>query len=172
VTSARPSWWALVLAVLAADHQATAATWQRALLILAGCGTALVLTGGNLYLAHAIAWVRRWRAGLVVVWLVVLASTGGLVVPLIAAGIGGRTLPQVLDRHLRPQALACRRPEARAQPPQLVTRACKSLGSQPLPSRPVICRPSFAYALTSCGSFSGHRGRAGCVVVVFEERQA
>jgi hypothetical protein len=44
--------------------------------------------------------VRRWRVGLVVVWLVVLASIGGLVVPLIAAGIGGRTLPQVLDRHL------------------------------------------------------------------------
>jgi hypothetical protein len=57
-------------------------------------------TGGNLYLAHTIARVRRWRRGLVVVWLVVLASTGGLVVPLIAAGIGGRTLPQVLDRHL------------------------------------------------------------------------
>jgi hypothetical protein len=90
----------LVLAVLAADHQAIAATWERALLILAGCGTALVLTGGNLYLAHAIARVRRWRAGLVVVWLVVLACTGGLVVPLIAAGIGGRTLPQVLDRDL------------------------------------------------------------------------
>jgi len=90
----------LVLAVLAADHQAIAATWERALLILAGVGTALVLTGGNLYLAHAIARVRRWRAGLVVVWLVVLASTGGLVVPLIAAGIGGHTLPQVLDRDL------------------------------------------------------------------------
>jgi MFS family permease len=90
----------LVLAVLAADHQAIAATWERALLILAGCGTALVLTGGNLYLAHAIARVRRWRAGLVVVWLIVLASTGGLVVPLIAAGIGGHTLPQVLDRQL------------------------------------------------------------------------
>ena len=74
---------------------------ERGLLVLAGFGTALVLTGGNLYLAHAIARVRRWRRGLVVVWLVVpLASTGGLVVPLIAAGIDGRTLPQVLDRHL------------------------------------------------------------------------
>jgi MFS family permease len=90
----------LVLAVLAADHQAIAASWERGLLILAGFGTALVLTGGNLYLAHTVARVRRWRGGLVVVWLLVLASTGGLVVPLIAAGIGGRTLPQVLDRHL------------------------------------------------------------------------
>lgn len=76
-----------------------AATGERALLILAGCGAAGP-DGGNLYLAHALAQVRRWRAGLVVVWLVVLASTGGLVVPLIAAGIGGRTLPQVLDRQL------------------------------------------------------------------------
>ena len=58
----------LVLAVLAADHQAIAATWERALLILAGCGTALVLTGGNLYLptpsrgcgAGAPAW---WSSG-------------------------------------------------------------------------------------------------------------
>jgi MFS family permease len=90
----------LVLAVLAADRQVIEEDWQRRLLMLAGFGTALVLTGGNLYLAHAIARVRRWRAGLVVVWLVVLASTGGLVVPMIAAGIGGRTLPQVLGAHL------------------------------------------------------------------------
>jgi hypothetical protein len=90
----------LVLAMLAADHQMVDESWERGLLVMAGFGTALVLTGGNLYLAHAIARVRRWRAGLVVVWLVVLASTGGLVVPMIAAGIGGRTLPQVLDAHL------------------------------------------------------------------------
>jgi MFS family permease len=90
----------LVLAVLAADHQVLDEDWQRRLLMLAGFGTALVLTGGNLYLAHSIARVRRWRAGLVVVWLVVLGSTGGLVVPMIAAGIAGRTLPQVLGAHL------------------------------------------------------------------------
>ena len=90
----------LVLAVLAADRQVLDEDWQRKLLMLAGFGTALVLTGGNLYLAHSIARVRRWRAGLVVVWLVVLGSTGGLVVPMIAAGIGGRTLPQVLGAHL------------------------------------------------------------------------
>jgi hypothetical protein len=90
----------LVLAMLAADHQVVDESWERGLLVMAGFGTALVLTGGNLYLAHAIARVRRWRAGLVVVWLVVLASTGGLVVPMIAAGISGRTLPQVLDAHL------------------------------------------------------------------------
>ena len=89
----------LVLAVLAADHQVIEQGAERALLILAGLGTALVLTGGNLYLAHAIARVRRWRAGLVAVWLVVLASTGGLVVPMIAGGISGRSLPEILGSH-------------------------------------------------------------------------
>jgi hypothetical protein len=87
----------LVLAVLAADRQAVDGEWQRGLLVVAGLGTALVLTGGNLYLAHTIASLRRWRAGLAVMWLVVLAASGGLVVPMIAAGISGRTLPQVLD---------------------------------------------------------------------------
>ena len=87
----------LVLAVLAADHQAIGAAWERGLLVVAGIGTATVLTGGNLYLAHAIASVHRRRRWLVGVWLLVLASTGGLVVPLIAAGLGGRTLPQLLD---------------------------------------------------------------------------
>src|SRR5258708_36141806 len=55
----------LVLAGLAADHQAIAATWGRALLVLAGCGTALVLTGGKPYLPPAIArgGPRRARPG-------------------------------------------------------------------------------------------------------------
>jgi hypothetical protein len=87
----------LVLALLAADRQAVDGEWQRGLLVVAGLGTALVLTGGNLYLAHTIASLRRWRAGLAAMWLVVLAASGGLVVPMIAAGISGRTLPQVLD---------------------------------------------------------------------------
>jgi hypothetical protein len=86
----------LVLAVLAADHQAIGAAWERGLLVVAGIGTATVLTGGNLYLAHAIGSARRRRRWLVGVWLLVLASAGGLVVPLIAAGLGGRTLPQLL----------------------------------------------------------------------------
>lgn len=88
----------LVLAVLAADRQAVSAEWERALLVVAGVGTALVLTGGNLYLAHTIGSVRRWRGRLAVVWLAVLVSSGGLVVPLIAAGLGGRKLPQVPRR--------------------------------------------------------------------------
>ncbi|HEV3074706.1 MAG TPA: hypothetical protein VHB47_09845 [Thermoanaerobaculia bacterium] len=90
----------LVLAVLAADRQPVGADAERALLVIAGVGTALVLTGGNLYLAHAIARVRRWRRALAAVWLAVLVSSGGLVVPLVAAGLRGRTLPQLLGSEL------------------------------------------------------------------------
>jgi hypothetical protein len=87
----------LILALLAADRQPVAPDWQRALLVVAGLGTALVLTGGNLYLAHAVATAKRWRARLTVVWLLVLVSAGSLLVPMIAAGLSGRTLPEVLD---------------------------------------------------------------------------
>jgi hypothetical protein len=87
----------LVLAMLAADRQPVAAAAERGLLVVAGVGTALVLTGGNLYLAHALARVRRCRRALAAVWFAVLISSGGLVVPLVAAGLRGRTLPQLLD---------------------------------------------------------------------------
>jgi hypothetical protein len=56
----------------------------------------LSLTGGNLYLAHTVASVERWRGRLVIVWLAVLVSSGGLVVPEVAAGLSGRKVPQVL----------------------------------------------------------------------------
>jgi hypothetical protein len=87
----------LILALLAADRQPVAPAWQRGLLVVAGLGTALVLTGGNLYLAHSLAAANRWRAGLTLVWVAVLASSGSLLVPMIAAGLSGRTLPQVLS---------------------------------------------------------------------------
>jgi len=86
----------LVLALLSADRQPVAPGWERGLVVVAGLGTALVLTGGNLYLVHSIATAKRWRTLLVLVWLVVLVSSGGLLVPMIAASLSGRTLPQVL----------------------------------------------------------------------------
>jgi len=86
----------LVLALLAADRQAVATSWQRGLLVIAGIGTAVVLTGGNLYLAHTLASATRWRGKLACIWLVVLLASGSLVVPLIAGGLGGRPLYQVL----------------------------------------------------------------------------
>ena len=87
----------LILALLAADRQPVTPSWQRGLLVIAGLGTALVLTGGNLYLAHTLATARRWRAYLALVWVAVLISSGSLLVPMIAAGLSGTTLPQVLS---------------------------------------------------------------------------
>lgn len=86
----------LVLTLLAADRQPVDISWQRVLLVVAGIGTAVVLTGGNLYLAHTLATATRWRGQLACVWLAVLLSSGSLVVPMIAAGLSGRTLPTVL----------------------------------------------------------------------------
>jgi len=87
----------IVLAFLAADHQPVAPSIERVLLVVTGIGTAVVLTGGNLYLAHTVATVRRWRRLLVPIWIVVLAASGTLTVPMIAAGLTGRTLPAVLS---------------------------------------------------------------------------
>lgn len=86
----------LVLALLAADRLPVAAAAERALLVLAGIGTAVVLTGGNLYLAHTVAQVQLWRRTLAAAWIAVLAASGGLVIPLIVAGLTARTVPQVL----------------------------------------------------------------------------
>jgi hypothetical protein len=86
----------LVLVVLGADRMPVPAPAERALLVVAGVGTALVLTGGNLYLAHTVAQVRPWRRTLAAAWVLVLAASGGLVLPLIVAGISARSVPQVL----------------------------------------------------------------------------
>jgi MFS family permease len=86
----------LVLTLLAADRQPVETSWQRLLLVVAGIGTAVVLTGGNLYLAHTLATASRWRRLLAGVWLAVLLSSGSLVVPLIAGGLGGRPLYEIL----------------------------------------------------------------------------
>jgi hypothetical protein len=86
----------LTLAMLAADRLPVDAATERELLVLAGVGTALVLTGGNLYLAHTVARVEAWRRTLAATWLAVLAASGGLVLPLIVAGLSARTLPEIL----------------------------------------------------------------------------
>ena len=86
----------LVLALLAADRLPVAPATERGLLVLAGIGTALVLTGGNLYLAHTVAQVQPWRRTLAATWLAVLAASGGLVLPLIVAGLSARSLPEIL----------------------------------------------------------------------------
>jgi hypothetical protein len=87
----------LVLALLAADRLPVNPATERDLLVLAGIGTALVLTGGNLFLAHTVAQVHFWRRTLAATWIVVLGASGGLALPLIVAGLTARTLPQVLS---------------------------------------------------------------------------
>jgi hypothetical protein len=66
----------LVLALLAADRQPISPSVERVLLVVTGIGTAVVLTGGNLYLAHTVATVRHRRRLLLVAWMVVLVSSG------------------------------------------------------------------------------------------------
>jgi MFS family permease len=86
----------LILALLAADRLHVDPAAERALLVVAGIGTALVLTGGNLYLAHTVAQVSSFRRTLVAAWITVLAASGGMAIPLIVAGLTARTVPQVL----------------------------------------------------------------------------
>jgi hypothetical protein len=86
----------LVLVILAADSLPVAPAAERGLLALAGIGTALVLTGGNLFLAHTVAQVEAWRRTLAAAWIAVLAASGGLVLPLIVSGLSARSVPQVL----------------------------------------------------------------------------
>jgi hypothetical protein len=87
----------LILALLAADRQPVSPEWQRGLVVVAGLGTALVLTGGNLYLAHTLVIAERWRSYLVLVRMIVLGSSGCLLVSMIAGGLSGRTLHEVLS---------------------------------------------------------------------------
>lgn len=86
----------LVLAVLAADRLAIPASTERGLLTLAAVGTAVVLTGGGIYLAHSALTAPRWRPALGAAWLLVLTASAGLVAPAIAGGLAGEHLYQVL----------------------------------------------------------------------------
>jgi hypothetical protein len=66
------------LEFLAADVMPIAAAAEHGLLVVAGIGTALVLTGGNLYLPHPVAQIKAWRRTLAATWIAVLAASGGL----------------------------------------------------------------------------------------------
>jgi hypothetical protein len=86
----------LVLTILAADRLAVSLAAERALLTIAAVGTALVLTGGGIYLAHAALTAPRWRLPLGLAWTLVLTATAGLVAPAIAGGLAGRELHDIL----------------------------------------------------------------------------
>jgi hypothetical protein len=87
----------LVLAVLAADRLPVAAGTEQQLLTVAAVGTALVLTGGGILIAHAALTAPRWKLGLGVSWLLILTASAGLVAPSIVGGLAGERLPQVLS---------------------------------------------------------------------------
>jgi hypothetical protein len=87
----------LVLLLLAGARIEVSTGVTTTLLTVAGVGTALVVTGGNLYLSHRLVTSQRGRPLLAVLWLLVLAGTGGLLAPDIAAGVLGVSLPQLLS---------------------------------------------------------------------------
>lgn len=86
----------LVLTVLAADRLPVDADTERLLLTVAGIGTAVVMTGGGVFLAHAALTAQRWRLALGFAWLLVLTASAGLVAPAIVARLAGQDLHQVL----------------------------------------------------------------------------
>lgn len=84
----------LVLTFLAADRHVLDERWTTMLLVASGVGTALVLTAGNIYLAHASASLRSRK--LTILWWMVLACSGLLAAPLVVAGLKGVALEAVL----------------------------------------------------------------------------
>jgi hypothetical protein len=83
----------LILAYLAADDVALAGGWRAAMLTVSAVATGIVLTGGNAYLAHAVA---RWRRpSLVTIWCLGLVFTAILVTPMLVASLG-KQIAQVI----------------------------------------------------------------------------
>jgi MFS family permease len=87
---------ALVLAFLEGDGIATSPHWRAALLSIRAIATALVLTGGAAYLAHAYATVDRARAALAACWVGAVACSAVLIAPAIVGGLEGTSLARVL----------------------------------------------------------------------------
>jgi hypothetical protein len=91
----------LALAFLAADGVVVPTAWRIDLLAVSSIATAIVLTGGTAYLAHAIAVASSGRGVLVALWTAALACSGALIAPAIVATLRAEALSVVLgvDRH-------------------------------------------------------------------------
>jgi MFS family permease len=91
----------LALAFLAADGVVVPTVWRIDLLAVSSIATAVVLTGGTAYLAHAIAVASSARGLLVAVWTAALACSGALIAPAIVATLRAQSLSAVLgvERH-------------------------------------------------------------------------
>jgi len=91
----------LALAFLAADGVAVPTAWRIDLLAVSSVATAVVLTGGTAYLAHAIAVASTGRGVLVALWTAALVCSGALIAPAIVATLRAQSLSAVLgvQRH-------------------------------------------------------------------------
>lgn len=87
---------ALVLSFLEGDGIAPASSWRVALLTARAIATALVLTGGAAYLAHAYSASQTARRALAVCWIGAVACSAILIAPAIVAGLDGTSLARVL----------------------------------------------------------------------------
>ncbi len=87
----------LVLTILAADRLPVADQAEQILLSVAAMGTAVSVTGGGIYIAHAALTAPRWRLALGIAWLMVLTASAGLVAPAIAARLAGQELHEVVN---------------------------------------------------------------------------
>ena len=87
----------LVLTFLAADRLAVGPDTEQILLSVAAIGTAVVLTGGGVYIASAALTAPRWRLALGVAWALVLTASAGLVAPAIAGRLADQDLHEVVS---------------------------------------------------------------------------
>jgi hypothetical protein len=86
----------LVLAFLVGDGIAVPERVRIALLSTSSVATAIALTGGAAYLAHAITVARGDRRILSALWVATVACSSALMAPLIAAGLPRSLLAAVL----------------------------------------------------------------------------
>jgi MFS family permease len=86
----------LALAFLAADGVVVPTSWRIDLLAVSSVATAVVLTGGTAYLAHAIAVATSGRGVLIALWTAALVCSGALIAPAIVATLRAQPLSAVL----------------------------------------------------------------------------
>ena len=87
----------LVLAFLTGDGVALSPAVRIALLAASSIATAVAVTGGAAYLAHAMVTAQTGRRSLGAIWLAALLCSSALMAPLIVAGLPRSPLAGTLD---------------------------------------------------------------------------
>lgn len=90
----------LIIAFLAADGVELPSTWRVAALALSSIATAVALTGGMAYLAHAVATAGKGRQALGVMWGAALLCSGALMTPAVVSSLRGLPMHTVLGPDL------------------------------------------------------------------------